>query len=321
MASSPSNPLNASTIRSRFVLTLAAELVGGADRSVRMAEVRLGDLGGEGFSLRLSSNSTMEGIREVIAGKTDFGIANPSAALALAHRGRPPFDRPQPVRTIAVIPSQDQYVFAVRRELGLSCLEDIAARRVPLRVFVRGVRDHCLHYVLDDIAAAAGFSLADIKAWGGEVRGEGVRPPDATRLAAFTRGEVDAIFDEGAHNWVEPAIDAGMTILPLAEGTVRKLEGFGYRRAWLRQAAFPKLAGDILTIDFSGWPIFVRADLPDLRVAQLCAALDARKDELPWQEQGPLPVREMCRDTPAAPLDVPLHPAAERFWRERGYLG
>lgn len=319
-ASSPPNPSHASTIRSHFVLTLAAELVGGDDRSIRMAEVRLGGLGGGGFALRLSSNSTMEGIHEVVAGKTDFGIANPSAALVLAYRGRPPFGAPQPVRAIAVIPSEDQYVFAVGRTAGLAQFEDIAAKRVPLRVSVRGVRDHCLHYVFDDIAAAAGFSLADLKAWGGAVRGQGARPPDAARLAGFTRREIDAISDEGAHSWVESAIDAGMTILPLAEETVRKLEGLGYRRAYLRRAVFPKLAGDILTIDFSGWPIFVRADLSDLRVTQLCAALDARKDDLPWQEEGPLPVREMCRNTPAAPLDVPLHPAAERFWRERGYL-
>jgi TRAP-type uncharacterized transport system substrate-binding protein len=314
------NHTNASTIRSHFVLTLAAELAATADRSIRMAEVRLGDHGGGGFALRLSSNSTMEGIREVVAGKSDFGIANPSAALTLAHRGRPPFQAPQPVRTIAVIPSQDQYVFAVAGKLGLARFEDIATKRVPLQVSVRGVRDHCLHYLLEDIAAAAGFSTTDLKAWGGELRGEGARPPDAERLAGVTEGRVNAIFDEGAHNWVEPAIDAGMTILPLAEDTVRKLEGFGYRRAWLRKAEFPKLPADVLTIDFSGWPIFVHADLPDLRVTQLCAALDARKDELPWQTQGPLPLHEMCRNTDAAPLDVPLHPAAERFWRARGYL-
>jgi TRAP-type uncharacterized transport system substrate-binding protein len=28
----------------------------------------------------------------------------------------------------------------------------------------------------------------------------------------------------------------------------------------------------------------------------------------------------MCRDTPEGPLDVPLHPGAERYWREAGYL-
>jgi TRAP-type uncharacterized transport system substrate-binding protein len=28
----------------------------------------------------------------------------------------------------------------------------------------------------------------------------------------------------------------------------------------------------------------------------------------------------MCRDTPAGPLNIPLHPAAERFWRKLGYL-
>jgi hypothetical protein len=28
----------------------------------------------------------------------------------------------------------------------------------------------------------------------------------------------------------------------------------------------------------------------------------------------------MCKDTPAGPLRIPLHPAAERYWRDAGYL-
>jgi TRAP-type uncharacterized transport system substrate-binding protein len=28
----------------------------------------------------------------------------------------------------------------------------------------------------------------------------------------------------------------------------------------------------------------------------------------------------MCIDTPEAPLGVPLHPAAEKFWTDCGYL-
>ncbi len=49
-------------------------------------------------------------------------------------------------------------------------------------------------------------------------------------------------------------------------------------------------------------------------------ALEARKDRIPWQGEGPLPLERMCRDTPETPLDIPLHPAAERFWHDRGYL-
>ena len=35
---------------------------------------------------------------------------------------------------------------------------------------------------------------------------------------------------------------------------------------------------------------------------------------------APLPLAQMVRDTPEGHLEVPLHPAAERFWRECGYL-
>jgi TRAP-type uncharacterized transport system substrate-binding protein len=33
-----------------------------------------------------------------------------------------------------------------------------------------------------------------------------------------------------------------------------------------------------------------------------------------------MPVERMVKDSPEGPLDIPLHPAAERFWKERGYL-
>ena len=51
-----------------------------------------------------------------------------------------------------------------------------------------------------------------------------------------------------------------------------------------------------------------------------CRALDASKDRIPWAEDAPLPLAQMVRDTPEGHLEVPLHPAAEKFWRERGYL-
>ena len=88
----------------------------------------------------------------------------------------------------------------------------------------------------------------------------------------------------------------------------------------MRKADYPQLPADILALDFSGWPIFVHADAPDDLVAQFCAALDARKHLIPWQGEGPLPVEEMAKGTPAAPVEVPLHPGAEKFWRVKGYL-
>jgi TRAP-type uncharacterized transport system substrate-binding protein len=94
----------------------------------------------------------------------------------------------------------------------------------------------------------------------------------------------------------------------------------GYRRNLIRKSVFPRLPGDVQTLDFSGWPVFVHAEAPDQLVADICTALDQRKDFIAWEGEGPLPVERMCRDTEDTPLDVPLHPAAERYWRQRGYL-
>ena len=78
--------------------------------------------------------------------------------------------------------------------------------------------------------------------------------------------------------------------------------------------------GDVVSLDFSGWAVFTRADAPDDFITAFCRALEARKDRIPWQGEGPLPLERMCRNTADAPLVIPLHPAAERFWRDCGYL-
>lgn len=320
---SSSGRANPVTIRSRVVLEIAAEIVALPDQPLRQAKVLLREQGGEALDwpLRLFGSSTQEGVDAVSARESALAIVNPSSALTLAFRGSAPFFSPQPVRAISVLPSEDELVFAVHPKTGLTRFEQIFEERRPLKLSLRGQRDHFLHTMLEHVANAAGGSLRDIEKWGGHVRLEGSLPfPNSTKFQNLVSGELDAIFDEGVYEWLNPAIEAGMNVLGLSDSTIGKLEGMGYRRSKLRASRYPKLGRDVPTLDFSGWPIFVHTDLADSLVTQFCRALEARKHLIPWEGDGPLPLDMMCRDTPATALGVPLHPAAELFWRQRGYL-
>jgi TRAP-type uncharacterized transport system substrate-binding protein len=318
------DPVNPNVTRSRLVLEIASEMAGSAAGDAVPTYVQprvvLRHAGG-GKPATLLGTSTAEGIFAVASRAVDLAMINPAAVLAVALRGHGIFKEPMPVRAIAVIPSPDQFVFAVRPETGLSCLEDIARRKPKLRILMRGAANHTLHHMFDDVAAAAGFSRDDVDAWGGEVRKAGSVPwPHTETFRSLVRGDVDAIFDEAANYWVPQALDAGITILPLAEATVARLEQDGYRRAILAKATFPTLPRDVLTLDFSGWTVFVHADADDDLVTRICAGLEARKSRIPWEEPGALPVERMAREAPDTPQMVPLHPAAERYWRSRGYI-
>jgi len=319
------NPVtNPNVTRSRLVLEIASEMAGGA-RADAVPEYILPKVtlrhsrGGE--TATFSAVSSADGIFAVAAREADLAIINPASVLAVALRGQGIFKKPMPVRAIGVIPSGDQFVFAVRPETGLSRFEDIAARKPKLRILMRATPDHSLHHMFDDVAGAAGFSRDDIARWSGEVRKTGSVPWVHTdTFKSLIGGDVDAIFDEAAYVWVPQALEAGITILPLAEATVTKLEAMGYRRAVLARSTYPKLPADVLTLDFSGWTVFVHAEANDAIVTAICAALEMRKARIPWEEPGDLPVERMAREAPDTPQCVPLHPAAERFWKSRGYL-
>ncbi len=308
-----------SVIRSRLVLEVASELIGKKSFAYKQARISLREQGPGTWKVNFFGSDAPDAIEDVGRGGADVAIINPASPLTLAYRGTGPFKAPVPVRAIAVIPSFDKFVLAVREGTGLVSLSDIRERRFPLKVSLRGQKNHSLQLFVNQILSEAGFSLDDIVAWGGTVRYDpGI--PSQTRIGLVERGEVDAIFDESIDSWGDRALDLGMRFLSFGEPILKRLETMGFRRATVTKADHPKLSADIETLDFSGWPIFTHAEAPDSLVTSFCEALEARKESIPWQGEGGLPLEQMCRDSIEGPLDIPLHPAAESFWRARGYL-
>src|SRR5579862_1886938 len=305
-----------STMRSKLMLEVCSELVGVQSWKEKWASVSLRVQGDANTGFDLLGSDSPAAIDVVARGDAHIALINPAAPLAVAYRGKGSFRAPIPLRAIAVIPSYDQLAFAVAERTGLTSLAEIKEQHYPLRLSLRDEPQHSVRFFVEHVFAKLGFSLDDVVGWCGEVtydRGFVFE----RRLAAVQRGEVDALFDEAVENWVGPALDSGMRVLALDASLLDQLEADGFRRAVLPRNQYPKLPADVPTLDFSGWPMYTLASAPDALIGPFCAALESRKASIPWQGTGPLPLESMCRDSAEGPLDIPLHPAAEAFWRER----
>ena len=255
----------------------------------------------------------------VASGEADLSFFNPSAFLTMAYRGVGPFPEPLPLRAIAVFPSWDRMGFAVSIKTGLDSLAAIRARRYPLRISVRGLESDTTRFVVDEVLKTLGFSLRDIESWGGSLHGAGT-PGDPTRLAGIQDGSIDAVFDEGINAWARVALAHGMRFLPIEGAPAQHMEGLGWRVRTIPRSWDAGMDQEVAAIDFSGWPLYTRASLSDEIGYRICKSLDANRAKIPFDSRDPVELTDLCTDSDAAPLDVPLHPGAERYYREQGAL-
>jgi TRAP-type uncharacterized transport system substrate-binding protein len=274
--------------------------------------------------MTLTAGGFVDGLEAVAKGELSLLWMNPSVALTMAHRGTGPFKQPLPLRAIAVFPSPDAMAFAVRRSSGITSIKDIVDRKLPLKVSTREAiappfHGDCTMYAVDAILRAAGASLPAIQQWGGELRTV-PRPSDGARMDHISSGWADAVFDEGVPSWAPDAIANDFEFLPI-EGEVQDaMAALGFRASFLRKEEFPGLKVDVPTVDFSGWPMVVHADMPGDVAYALCETLELRRDAIPTDNFKPLDLQQLVGDDGECPLDAPLHPGAERFYRERGLL-
>ena len=277
----------------------------------------------KGLSLSFATGSFRE-IKAVAEGKFSLAWVNPSVLLTMAYRGKGPFRKRLPLRTIAVFPSYDVMGFAIHESTGITSLSQIKKERFPLKLSTRlvtpsALRENSTMFTVAAVMRAAGFSFAELRKWGGKIH-LASRPSDPARRASIENGTVNAIFDEGIKSWARTALENGFRFLPVEGAVLKNMVAMGYRPTIMPKFRFHGMAEDITTIDFSGWPMIVRADMPDEAVYPICEAIEKRKDVIPTDNYRPLEMAQLCANDEEAPYDVPLHKGAERFYRERGYL-
>jgi TRAP-type uncharacterized transport system substrate-binding protein len=338
----PTTRYNAGIQRAKGLLELAAALYDGplsyqterAAEGVLQTDTRVGRVvrlslgirangGGKDIPISFATGS----FREIIAvaeGKYSMAWVNPSVLLAMACRGKGPFRKRLPLRAVAVFPSWDVMGFAVHESTGITSLAQIAREKIPLhlstgRIPTNDLSASATMFTVSAVLKAAGFSLAQVRRWGGKIH-EVPRPSDPSRRAAIASGTVNAIFDEGIKSWGQTALEHGFRYLPVDGKILKTLAPLGYRSAVLSSEHFEGLAEPIPTVDFSGWPMIVHKSMAKDVAYALCEAIEQRKDVFPTDNYKPLNMAQLCANDDEAPFDSPLHPGAQRFYRERGFL-
>jgi TRAP-type uncharacterized transport system substrate-binding protein len=277
--------------------------------------ITLGSGSGESYrpSLRMTMGSVLLA-HATVRGDLEVAFLNPSALLTQAYRGVGVFAEPLPVCVLACYPSLDRFVFAVHARTGVSSLGQLIERRTPLHVSIRDDATHATRVLIDQTLAAYGVSLRDLEGWGCSFQ-HVTTPADSRRLAALESGEIDAVFDEGIRGWFPTALSCGLEALPVDGPAVGELDALGWRRVVIPAGAFPNLNADSRAIDFSGWPLYTRASLPDEAAYELVEALPGAEPDIPWEEPD-THVSRLGSDSADTPLDVLLHPGAARWYKE-----
>jgi TRAP-type uncharacterized transport system substrate-binding protein len=321
-------PMSSSVMRARIATKLLAGLYETVPSLMTSAVRLMVELPGRAreagppypFTIAVSPAwcSGLNGARLVGSEKIDIAWINPTDIATMAYRGKGPFRRPLSVRALAVFPSWDRLVVAVSGRLGIRSMQELIEKRPALRVNIAD--NDCVNFAIRAMLRAHGLKLETFTEWGGTVESV-VRPSNPIRREGIISGEVGVVIDEGLDSWGQLALDHDMVFLSFSEKALVKLERYGFRRARLTGG---RLRGNLQesteVIDFSGWPIVTHAGLPDELAYQIAAVLDLVHEEIPYDAAGVPPMSSLCRSTEEGPLDIPFHPGAERYYREKGYL-
>lgn len=227
-----------------------------------------------------------------------------------AYRGTGPWTQPAATRLRAIANLYPETLHLIAREgSGIDAVSDLRGKRVSLDEPDSGTRVDA-----ELVLGAAGLNVADLSAQYLSVE----RAAEAMRA-----GQLDAFFFIGGH----PAA----AISELASQSQIRVIAIDGRLAQKILSAYPFFSsGLLLAGTYAGQdkPVptltvgaqwLVSADQPEALVHDITATLwnDATRKLL---EGGPSRARTIRRENALNGLSVPLHPGAERFYREAGLL-
>jgi TRAP transporter TAXI family solute receptor len=276
------------------------------DNSVRSVSKKL-------VSAEISDRQFAEGTVFRPDAPIDFGITQ-MERVRWAYEGADSYNTDGPfknLRLIAKIESPSYLMIAAVQSSGITDLKQIRENKMPVRIML-GVGGGPLNTVLDYY----GITKKDVTAWGGKfIEGNALlKNPDFDLIMGIS---VLSNYPEG-NMWYEMTQKKDLVFFPIAEDLRQELVREDGAELVELPFRYMRGVGDkpLPTVGMSGLAVYGRDDLPDQFVYDVARALDEKHGLIKWANQpfsyDPATVWNGA--------DVPLHPAAERYYRERGYM-
>ncbi|MCR4426175.1 MAG: TAXI family TRAP transporter solute-binding subunit [Firmicutes bacterium] len=300
-------PVAAKVQMPRF-LTIGTAGIGGAyyPIGVAMADLLTKQISGTNVTAQVTGGA-VENVKLVSDRSLDLAITQSPMAYAGMH-GTAPFDKKHTnVATLFSGLSEGVFHVVARQTPDIKSIADLKGKRVVMGPAGGGAIN-----VMVDVLACYGLTLSDIKATYISYE-EG--------CTALGDGQVDAVIVQSAAP--APAINQlaaakkPFQVLSIEDQIVRKLiTDFPYYGDIKLPAAMYGTARDVYTI-YTTNMVIVRRDFSDDQVYEMTRILfeniDAVKNSHPS-------ARGLTLEKAVRAVPIPLHPGAERYFREKGVL-
>lgn len=251
-----------------------------------------------------------DGVNVRVNARVDFGVTS-SAMLSSAYNetlaGKGPYRN---LRLIAKIEDPFYYLVAVKKEAGIKNFADIKKRHLPVRIV--GADGNMM-----TILKYYGITSEDIKSQGGKL---GVSIEEALKgnfdiVAGFLASPE---MNPESSYWTTLSQKFDLYFLELPEDLLKQIakQNIDAEFVEAHQNLLRGVNRKIKTLGRSGEAIFARDDAPEQAAYDLAKAIDENHGALKWF------IRIYTYDpkTVWQNYGVPLHPGAEKYYREAGYI-
>jgi TRAP transporter TAXI family solute receptor len=278
-----------------------------------------------GSSVSFKPNSPGGGVLAVADGQADFTATASGTEIRLANDGGAPFQKPLKGKFSYVMQLYDnQYIHFIMTKAwadanGIKSWEDIAAKKPRMRLAInRPDNPQTTIGGPYEVMKAAGFTIDDIEKWGGSY----VLGNSAIGLAAITDGKADVFMN--ARNLGDSLIKdiAGKRELLWIDGNpqmIQKAAGvFNNRMDMVPKGTYPFMEKDYPTVRM--WISLVAGvHVPDEIVYKYVKAI-AENEGRVQAIGGSLKTSFTTQKMATNPAELPYHPGALRYYREKGMV-
>jgi uncharacterized protein len=244
-------------------------------------------------------------------GAIDFG-ATAIQFLRGAYRGTGPYAKDKPrtnLRLIANIQDPSYVLVAARADTGITDLAQVRQKRWPVRILTAGIGGDSAR-----ILAYYGLSRQEIEAAGGHV---GNTPDDREKFDVVIGGGGGMSTAPEWRIWTEISQKVDLRFLDLPDALLATLAREGEQeRGTIPAGLYRGIDRPLPTVVRTGTVVYGRTDMPDDFAYLVAKAMDEQQQLLQWRHMN----FSYNVHTVWQGYEVPLHPGAARYYKEKGYL-